>query len=80
MCVTACRRSLTGPNFSRSTCTEVHSVVRVQVAAKWDGTGKVMVITGAAGGLGAEATRVLAGRGATGAYEARLHGQGQHKR
>lgn len=35
-----------------------------QVARKWDGNGKVVVITGASTGLGLEATRVMAQRGA----------------
>lgn len=35
-----------------------------QVAANYDGKGKTIVITGASSGLGAEAARVLAGRGA----------------
>lgn len=45
----------------------------LQVAEDWEGKGKVVVMTGASAGLGAEATRVLAERGATGTYAQRLH-------
>ncbi len=36
-----------------------------QVAAEFDGKGKVVVITGASAGLGKESARVLASRGCT---------------
>ncbi|GBF95671.1 hypothetical protein Rsub_08653 [Raphidocelis subcapitata] len=34
-----------------------------QLAAKWDGSGKVAIVTGSSGGLGAETARALAARG-----------------
>lgn len=36
-----------------------------EVVQDWDGTGKVVAITGASGGLGGEISRVMANRGAT---------------
>jgi NAD(P)-dependent dehydrogenase (short-subunit alcohol dehydrogenase family) len=42
-----------------------HGLLLAQVAASWDGRGRVVLITGASAGLGAESARVLAGRGAT---------------
>ncbi len=35
-----------------------------EVVANWNGTGKTVIITGATGGLGGEAARVLASKGA----------------
>lgn len=40
------------------------SATAAQVAADWDGQGKVVFVTGASAGLGLESTRVLAARGA----------------